>query len=60
MQIPRSILKQLTLFLTCLPFVTSVPAEALNVGQPAPQFQLKAQDGATKSKTSGKAGGLKM
>ena len=45
MQIPRSILKQLTLFLTCLPFVTSVPAEALNVGQPAPQFQLKAQDG---------------
>ena len=42
---PRSILKQLTLFLSCLPFFTSVPAEALNVGQPAPQFQLKAQDG---------------
>jgi peroxiredoxin Q/BCP len=39
------ILKQLTLLLSCLPFVTSVQADSLHIGQPAPQFQLLAQNG---------------
>lgn len=38
-----SSLKRLALFLSWLPLVAS--ADALTVGQPAPLFQLKAQDG---------------
>lgn len=40
-----SLLKRLALFLSWLPFATSAEADTLTVGQPAPQFQLKAQDG---------------
>lgn len=46
------ILKQLTLLLSCLPFVTSVQADSLHIGQPAPQFQLLAQDGSVISLAS--------
>ena len=49
---PSSLLKKLTLFLSWLPFVTTVQADALKVGQPAPQFQLKAQDGSEVSLAS--------
>jgi thioredoxin-dependent peroxiredoxin len=42
---PSSLLKKLTLFLSWLPFVSTVQAESLKIGQPAPQFQLKMQDG---------------
>ncbi|MDD1620480.1 MAG: peroxiredoxin [Methylococcaceae bacterium] len=47
-----SLLKRLALFLSWLPFITSAQADALTVGQPAPQFQLKAQDGNEISLTS--------
>lgn len=40
-----SIIKRLALFLSWLPFVASAQADALTVGQDAPLFQLKAQDG---------------
>ena len=45
MQKTKHILKQLALLLSWLPFVTSVQAGILKIGQPAPQFQLKAHDG---------------
>ena len=45
MQKPTSLLKKLTLFLSWLPFVASVQADIVTIGQPAPLFQLKAQDG---------------
>ncbi len=45
MQKSVSIFKKLALFLSWLPFVTAAHAEPLKVGQPAPTFQLKAQDG---------------
>jgi len=45
MQKKSPILKQLALLLSWLPFASAVQAEALSIGQPAPQFQLKAQDG---------------
>jgi peroxiredoxin Q/BCP len=45
MQKPTPILKKLSLFLSWLPFVASVQADVVAVGQPAPLFQLKAQDG---------------
>ena len=45
MQKPTPILKKLALFLSWLPFVASVQADVVAVGQPAPLFQLKAQDG---------------
>lgn len=44
MQKISSFLKRFSLFLSWLPFVTSVQADALAVGQPAPQFQLTSQD----------------
>jgi len=40
-----STLKKLALCLSWLPFMASVQAENLQVGQPAPQFQLKTQEG---------------
>ena len=49
---PSSLLKKLTLFFSWLPFVASVQADSLKVGQPAPQFQLKAQDGSEVSLAS--------
>ncbi len=39
------IIKQLALLLTWLPFASSVNADTLTIDQPAPQFQLKTQDG---------------
>ena len=45
MQKKNPILKQLALLLSWLPFATAVHADGLTVGQPAPLFQLKAQDG---------------
>jgi len=39
-----TIVKQLALFLSWLPFVSSVQAGSLNVGQAAPEFALKTQD----------------
>ncbi|MGZ4998804.1 MAG: peroxiredoxin [Methylomonas sp.] len=46
MQKSRPLLsRRLALFLSWLPFVVSTHADALTVGQPAPQFQLKSQDG---------------
>jgi peroxiredoxin Q/BCP len=39
------ILKKLQLLLSWLPFVATVQAESLPIAQPAPQFQLQAQDG---------------
>ena len=45
MRKPTPILKKLTLLLSWLPFVASVQADILTIGQPAPQFQLKSQDG---------------
>jgi len=38
--------KPLALLLSCLPFANPAQAEALQVGQPAPRFELTAQDGA--------------
>lgn len=37
--------KSLALFISWLPFINPAQAEALQVGQTAPQFQLKAHDG---------------
>ena len=45
MQKTNLILKQLTLLLSWLPFAASVNADILTIGQPAPQFHLKAQNG---------------
>ena len=45
MQKKSPILKQLALLLSWLPFAAAVHADGLAVGQPAPLFQLKAQDG---------------
>ena len=45
MQKKNPILKQLALLLSWLPIAAAVHADSLTVGQPAPQFQLKAQDG---------------
>jgi peroxiredoxin Q/BCP len=47
MQKPHSRFKQLALFLSWLPFVNTIQAEELQIGQPAPRFELPAQDGAT-------------
>jgi thioredoxin-dependent peroxiredoxin len=41
----KQILKQLAQLLSWLPFVASVQAGELTIGQAAPPFQLKAQDG---------------
>lgn len=38
-------IKKLALFLSWLPFMTSAQADALAIGQPAPLFQLRTQDG---------------
>ena len=38
-------LKRLAVLMSWLPFVASVHAETLAVGQPAPLFELQAQDG---------------
>jgi peroxiredoxin Q/BCP len=46
------ILKKLNCFFSWLPFVASVEADRLKIGQPAPQFQLKAQDGSEISLSS--------
>ncbi len=43
------ITKQLVLFLACLTLAMPTHADGLKVGQPAPQFQLKAQDGSNVS-----------
>lgn len=53
----NSTLKQLALFLSWLPFVTSVGAEPLKVGSQAPQFQLKTQDGGVFDLASRQANG---
>jgi peroxiredoxin Q/BCP len=45
MQTQRPILRQLALFLSWLPFIGTVHAEPLQVGQIAPGFQLQSQDG---------------
>ncbi len=42
-------LKQMAFLLTCLPFMASVQASQLAAGQPAPPFQLQAQDGSVVS-----------
>lgn len=52
MQKTNSILKKLALFFSWLPFAASVQAEPLQVGQPAPQFQLTTQDGVDTSLAS--------
>lgn len=54
MQKSRPMLNRLALFLSWLPFVTSAQADAPTVGQPAPQFQLKSQDGGDVSLASRK------
>ena len=41
----KKTIKQLAMCLSWLPFVSAVHAEALQVGQTAPSFQLKNQDG---------------
>lgn len=41
----KSTLKRLALFLSWLPIASSVHAENLSVGQPAPDFKLHAHDG---------------
>ena len=43
------LIKKISLLLSWLPFITSVHAEPLAVGQVAPLFQLKAQDGSEMS-----------
>jgi thioredoxin-dependent peroxiredoxin len=45
MQTTPSVLKRLALLLSWLPFASSVQAEALHIGEAAPQFQLQTQDG---------------
>ena len=45
MQTKPSFIKQLTMLISWLPFIASVQAETLAVGQAAPLFQLKTQEG---------------
>ncbi|QWF72153.1 peroxiredoxin [Methylomonas paludis] len=45
MKILTKLLKQFALLLTCLPFIPAALAQPLSVGQAAPLFTIKTQDG---------------